>query len=47
MAAVYFIFFAEVAAYRIGTQRLEKLGIAYSESGSSALASSLTSRFAQ
>lgn len=30
MAAVYGIFFAEVAAYRIGTSRLEKLGVAYS-----------------
>ncbi|WVQ84133.1 hypothetical protein IAT38_006280 [Cryptococcus sp. DSM 104549] len=30
MAAVYFIFFAEVAAYRIGTKRLERLGIDYS-----------------
>lgn len=31
MAAVYFIFFAEVAAYRAGTKRLERLGINYSE----------------
>lgn len=31
MAAVYFIFFAEVAAYRAGTRRLERLGINYSE----------------
>ncbi|OWZ45402.1 hypothetical protein LQV05_003804 [Cryptococcus neoformans] len=30
MAAVYFIFFAEVAAYRAGTRRLERLGINYS-----------------
>ncbi|KAL0240294.1 hypothetical protein I308_106544 [Cryptococcus tetragattii IND107] len=30
MAAVYFIFFAEVAAYRAGTERLERLGINYS-----------------
>ncbi|WRT64880.1 uncharacterized protein IL334_001816 [Kwoniella shivajii] len=30
MAAVYGIFFAEVAAYRIGTKRLEKLGVNYS-----------------
>ncbi|OCF58924.1 solute carrier family 39 (zinc transporter), member 1/2/3 [Kwoniella mangroviensis CBS 10435] len=30
MAAVYGIFFAEVAAYRIGTKRLEKLGVHYS-----------------
>ncbi|KAK8846850.1 hypothetical protein IAR55_005938 [Kwoniella newhampshirensis] len=30
MAAVYGIFFAEVAAYRIGTRRLERLGIDYS-----------------
>ncbi|OCF40910.1 solute carrier family 39 (zinc transporter), member 1/2/3 [Kwoniella heveanensis CBS 569] len=31
MASIYGIFFAEVAAYRIGTKRLEKLGINYSE----------------
>ncbi|WWC67833.1 uncharacterized protein I206_101750 [Kwoniella pini CBS 10737] len=30
MAAVYGIFFAEVAAYRIGTKRLERLGVDYS-----------------
>ncbi|ORX34477.1 Zinc/iron permease [Kockovaella imperatae] len=30
MAAVYGIFFAEIAAYRIGTARLSKLGITYS-----------------
>nr|XP_019047307.1 solute carrier family 39 (zinc transporter), member 1/2/3 [Kwoniella bestiolae CBS 10118]OCF26237.1 solute carrier family 39 (zinc transporter), member 1/2/3 [Kwoniella bestiolae CBS 10118] len=30
MAAVYGIFFAEVAAYRIGTRKLEKLGVNYS-----------------
>jgi zinc transporter 1/2/3 len=30
MAAVYAIFFAEVAAYRIGTARLAKLGVNYS-----------------
>lgn len=32
MAAVYAIFFAEVAAYRIGTKKLAKLGVNYSES---------------
>lgn len=33
MMAVYFIFFAEIAAYRAGTARLEKLGMAgYGES---------------
>lgn len=32
MAAVYFIFFAEVAAYRAGTRRLQRLGINYSVS---------------
>lgn len=31
MIAVYGIFFAEVAAYRLGTKRLERLGVAYSE----------------
>jgi hypothetical protein len=31
MIAVYGIFFAEVGAYRLGTKRLERLGIAYSE----------------
>ncbi|RSH85381.1 high-affinity Zn(2+) transporter zrt1 [Saitozyma podzolica] len=30
MIAVYGIFFAEVAAYRLGTKRLERLGVAYS-----------------
>ncbi|WVQ74081.1 hypothetical protein IAR50_003665 [Cryptococcus sp. DSM 104548] len=30
MAAVYFIFFAEVAAYRLGSARLERLGVNYS-----------------
>jgi len=30
MIAVYFIFFAEVAAYRIGSAKLAKLGVAYS-----------------
>ncbi|WVQ97945.1 hypothetical protein IAU59_005064 [Kwoniella sp. CBS 9459] len=30
MASIYGIFFAEVAAYRIGTKRLEKLGVNYS-----------------
>ena len=30
MAAVYGIFFAEVAAYRIGTKKLAKLGVDYS-----------------
>jgi hypothetical protein len=30
MAAVYGIFFAEVAAYRIGTKKLAKLGVNYS-----------------
>lgn len=29
MASVYAIFFAEIAAYRIGTKKLERLGIAY------------------
>jgi zinc transporter 1/2/3 len=32
MAAVYGIFFAEVAAYRIGTKKLMSLGINYSMS---------------
>jgi zinc transporter 1/2/3 len=32
MAAVYGIFFAEVAAYRIGTKKLAKLGVNYSKS---------------
>jgi len=32
MAAVYAIFFAEVAAYRIGTKKLAKLGVNYSTS---------------
>jgi zinc transporter 1/2/3 len=32
MAAVYAIFFAEVAAYRIGTKKLAKLGVNYSMS---------------
>lgn len=31
MAAVYAIFFAEVAAYRIGTKKLAKLGVNYSQ----------------
>jgi zinc transporter 1/2/3 len=35
MAAVYAIFFAEVAAYRIGTKKLAKLGVNYSQSPSS------------
>jgi hypothetical protein len=35
MIAVYGIFFAEVAAYRLGTKRLERLGVAYSEPYSS------------
>ena len=30
MAAVYGIFFAEIAAYRIGTKRLARLGVNYS-----------------
>ena len=30
MAAVYTIFFAEVAAYRIGTAKLMRLGVTYS-----------------
>jgi hypothetical protein len=30
MIAVYGIFFAEIAAYRIGTKRLERLGVNYS-----------------
>ncbi|WVN90695.1 uncharacterized protein L203_105937 [Cryptococcus depauperatus CBS 7841] len=30
MASVYAIFFAEVAAYRLGTKRFEKLGVNYS-----------------
>ena len=31
MAAVYGIFFAEVAAYRVGSKKLAKLGVHYSE----------------
>lgn len=31
MASVYGIFFAEVAAYRIGTAKLARLGVNYSE----------------
>jgi hypothetical protein len=29
MAAVYFIFFAEIAAYRIGHRKMAKLGLTY------------------
>ena len=31
MIAVYAIFFAEIAAYRIGSQKMAKLGLKYSE----------------
>lgn len=34
MAAVYFIFFAEIAAYRIGHRKMAKLGLTYRKSRS-------------